>query len=368
MKKSNKIKETGFTLVELLAVIVILAIILVIAVPKVMTVIEDAKKATLESTVKMIASAAEKAKIENSIMGNEERITCHSVSNINDNDYAQCILDFEDSKAKVSIKGKGKFEGLVVCDGTKTDVKITNEECIPAFERDDWATIVKKVKSGYYPYEVGDTRVVDLGETLGKHILRVANTTPCEGLLTSESACGFVLEFANIITKHIMNPKGEYKGTQYEYGHNVGGWPNTEMYDYVNIDIYNALPKDLRNGIIKTTVVSSYGSTAGEENFTSQDYLYLLSSMEVFGLNYKYDTSSTYEITRQLDYYVCGNNAKKRHINQATGATGANVNWWLRSASVYENNVFTYVSFSGEISSAYSRNVFGVAPAFRLAE
>jgi prepilin-type N-terminal cleavage/methylation domain-containing protein len=53
-------KKNAFTLVELLAVIVILAIILVIAVPKVMNVIEDAKKATLESTAKMIASQAEK--------------------------------------------------------------------------------------------------------------------------------------------------------------------------------------------------------------------------------------------------------------------------------------------------------------------
>ena len=60
--KNKKIKMKGFTLVELLAVIVILAIILVIAVPKIMSVIEDAKKATLESTVKMIATEAEKAK------------------------------------------------------------------------------------------------------------------------------------------------------------------------------------------------------------------------------------------------------------------------------------------------------------------
>ena len=59
MKKNMK---NGFTLVELLAVIVILAIVLVIAVPKVMSVIEDAKKATLESTAKMIASGVEKAK------------------------------------------------------------------------------------------------------------------------------------------------------------------------------------------------------------------------------------------------------------------------------------------------------------------
>ena len=60
MMKINEDKMKGFTLVELLAVIVILAIILVIAVPKVMDIINDSKKATLESTAKMIASAAEK--------------------------------------------------------------------------------------------------------------------------------------------------------------------------------------------------------------------------------------------------------------------------------------------------------------------
>ena len=126
MKKKNK---NAFTLVELLAVIVILAIILVIAVPKVMSVIEDAKKATLESTVKMIASQAEKQKVQNTVLGNEETITCKNITNINDVDYASCEIDFEDNTAKVTIIGSGKFEGLYVCNGTKTEATATNEEC-----------------------------------------------------------------------------------------------------------------------------------------------------------------------------------------------------------------------------------------------
>ena len=65
MKNQTK---NGFTLVELLAVIVILAIILVISVPKVMSVIEDSKKATLESTAKMIASSVEKQKVQNIVL------------------------------------------------------------------------------------------------------------------------------------------------------------------------------------------------------------------------------------------------------------------------------------------------------------
>ena len=51
-------KRNGFTLVELLAVIVILAIILVIAVPSIMNTIKDARRASFESTAKLIASNA----------------------------------------------------------------------------------------------------------------------------------------------------------------------------------------------------------------------------------------------------------------------------------------------------------------------
>ena len=55
-------KKNGFTLVELLAVIVILAIILVIAVPKITDTIDNARKGSLESSVKMVAAQAETQK------------------------------------------------------------------------------------------------------------------------------------------------------------------------------------------------------------------------------------------------------------------------------------------------------------------
>lgn len=53
-------KRNGFTLVELLAVIVILAIILVIAVPQITKTIENARKGALESSGKLIAASAER--------------------------------------------------------------------------------------------------------------------------------------------------------------------------------------------------------------------------------------------------------------------------------------------------------------------
>ena len=56
MKRLNK---KGFTLVELLAVIVILAIILLIAVPSIMGVVDGAKKDAYASSVMSIINAAE---------------------------------------------------------------------------------------------------------------------------------------------------------------------------------------------------------------------------------------------------------------------------------------------------------------------
>ena len=103
------------------------------------------------------------------------------------------------------------------------------------FTDDAWSTIVRAVKSGNHPYEVGNTKTVDMG-SLGVHTIRVANTTKCsEVTVESKTACGFVLEFADIITEYNMNPAGEYYGTQYDKGTNLGGWPASAMRTYVFI-------------------------------------------------------------------------------------------------------------------------------------
>ena len=51
--------KKGFTLVELLAVIVILAIILAIAIPSITSLINNSKKSSFESNVKMLAAGIE---------------------------------------------------------------------------------------------------------------------------------------------------------------------------------------------------------------------------------------------------------------------------------------------------------------------
>ena len=117
----NKVK--GFTLVELLAVIVILAIILVIAVPKITDTIKNSKKASFESSAKTIAAQAEKKKMENEILEDAGSINCSDVVKLNDTDYGNCSITFDGNTAKVSLIGKGKFEGLAIINGTKDNAK-----------------------------------------------------------------------------------------------------------------------------------------------------------------------------------------------------------------------------------------------------
>ena len=223
-----------------------------------------------------------------------------------------------------------------------------NEYNLPtsvSFAEDSWETIATLVQEGEIGnYNVGDTKTVDLG-TYGTHTLRIANTsTPSECSTTgfSQSACGFVLEFADIITTHNMNPAGTYKGTQYDYGWNVDGWPASSMYTFVNNDMYNALPSELRNAIIDTVTVSGHGSTSGETSFTSTDKLYLLSTAEVWaqGSSNTISTDTARDVTRQLDYYK-NLNTDTVNYSPAIKNNGTSAGyWWLRAAISTNINSF----------------------------
>ena len=242
----------------------------------------------------------------------------------------------------------------------QTDNSLTPPAAPSDFSTDSWETVVTAVQEGDTSlYNVGDTKTVDMG-SLGTHTLRIANkSTPseCSTQGFSQTACGFVLEFADIITTHRMNPWTS--GSTAIGNGNVGGWPSSEMRTYVNTDIYNALPDDLAYSIIPTFVVSGHGSN-DSANFTSTDKLYLLSTKEVYGKdgtgNVITDDSAEVE-TRQLDYYKAQNVTTDSYSGAIKQNNGSNYSWWLCSAVDSDGNW---------IRSSSNTAARGVSPAFRI--
>ena len=262
--------------------------------------------------------------------------------------YTFTIL-FKETNADQNTNQGKKFNGVLGIEEYKA----------PDFATDSWEAIIAKVKSGNInAYNVGDIKNVDLG-TYGIHTLRIANTsTPseCSGTGFSQSACGFVLEFADIITTHTMNDTDT----------NVGGWPATSMRTFVNNDIYNAIPDEIKKVIIDTTTMSGHGSTTKETNFISTDKLYFLSGKEIYSdFNSEYDTAKT--LTRQLDYYAnngitTSNSAGTIKKYQTTAKC-----WWLRTASSTTNFSFhVMLNIGGWNYAASGDNNCGVSPAFRI--
>ena len=120
-------KRNAFTLIELLAVIVILAVILVIAIPRILDVIETSKKDSFKSTAQLIADSAEKKYVTNKLNNIDEEITCENVTKLSKEDYEYCFVKIDnEGNAKVTIKGKGKFKDLAICNGTKTTVELSD--------------------------------------------------------------------------------------------------------------------------------------------------------------------------------------------------------------------------------------------------
>ena len=282
-------------------------------------------------------------------------------------------------------KTYARIDGGTSNPGYFTDAADKNIPAPNSFATDSWKTIIKAVRNNNISkYSVGDTKEIDMG-TYGTHTLRVANTsTPseCSRAGFSQTACGFVLEFADIITTHKMNDTDT----------NVGGWPATSMRTFVNNNIYNAIPSEIKNAIIDTTVVSGHGSTSEETNFTSTDKLYLLSTAEVWadavsssnginGIDEKFsilplavpevdtcgvECDNARNVTRQLDYYKNLGTTPTNYSGAIKKNGTSAAYWWLRAAKSTITSSFYRVSSSGHYSQNVADTTNGVSPAFRI--
>ena len=107
-KLKKKLKEKGFTLVELLAVIVILAIIMLIAIPGVLSVLESARLKTFTEYVDKSAGLAQKQIAEDQMNGSMA---------------SQCVI--YNIKTDLGLDTTGSFEGWVLVDSNNNNIYIT---------------------------------------------------------------------------------------------------------------------------------------------------------------------------------------------------------------------------------------------------
>ena len=120
-------KNKGFTLVELLAVIAILAILVIIALPNVIKLYNDAKKNAFLTEVKSLYNTASSKYISESLKGNK-------LSEINSNDSSKLDLNGNDLTYKISLSSDGKVSTIAVKKGNycivtdKTSAKITKND------------------------------------------------------------------------------------------------------------------------------------------------------------------------------------------------------------------------------------------------
>ena len=205
-------KKRGFTLVELLAVIVILAVILIIAVPRISEVINNSKKASFEATAKTIASQAEKKYMENELLGNTGSFECSDVVKINTSDYASCTITFDtNGNATVTLNGSGKFAGLTINNATKNSAT---------------ATELTTTDSKYFSYEVETNVEVTDQDKCVTYVMNLWNDTSDEGKQDATKLCnGEIIDDATLadVVKAGYIPESDYEtaGLKVTNGSNI---------------------------------------------------------------------------------------------------------------------------------------------------
>ncbi len=135
--------KKGFTLVELLAAIVILSIILIIAIPKITDIITNSRKDAFLSSAKAILRGLDYQNLENVTLA-ETSLSSLNITSLSSEDYDlnTSTVYMNDGQLYLNLVGKGKFEGYYTCDLSKTSNRfsVTTEGC----------TMIQKLKNVRY--------------------------------------------------------------------------------------------------------------------------------------------------------------------------------------------------------------------------
>ena len=106
-------KNKGFTLVELLAVIAILAILVIIAIPNVLKMFNDSKKNAFMVQARKTANVAQ----EHTVLSNDKTFDCNSL--LTGQKFKDCTATVDkNNQVSVDVLGSGAYENFLMVDVT----------------------------------------------------------------------------------------------------------------------------------------------------------------------------------------------------------------------------------------------------------
>ena len=133
---------------------------------------------------------------------------------------------------------------------------------------------------------------------------------------------------------------------------NAGGWHCCEMRKWLNADVFNMLPAELRKVIGTVCKRTGIGAGLKGERVTSEDKLFLFSQVEVFGHN-------RFSEADEGEQYEGFKNGCKKADNAGDASR-----WWLRSPDAAGATAFCIVASDGTAYSAGASASLGVAFGF----
>ena len=126
-------KRKGFTLAEMMAVMVLLAIILAIAVPTITNIIKGTTREAFISDAKLLLKAIDYKELSNNDF-DETKVTKDNIEELlglSNQNYESINIAVEDNVSIISIIGAGKWDGFIAC-GTFKDMNVVENaaECV----------------------------------------------------------------------------------------------------------------------------------------------------------------------------------------------------------------------------------------------
>ena len=187
-------------------------------------------------------------------------------------------------------------------------------------------------------FNLGDTKTITL--TTGEEVLMEIVAFDADEKTDGSKAAITWLSKNLLATKHNMISSLS----------NFAGWRASEMRSWLQSDVYNTLPSEVKNAIVE--VEKTYYNNTTSSTLTYTDTVWIPSYREMFGGTSFETSGATY-----TSYFTSDISRIKYYYN-------GNASWWLRSACIDFSGGFELVESDGSSGSTNSNIDNGVALGF----